>query len=153
MVGIDALPQKLFFAKTFEDIILFAYLCIMNQQDNHILLLREAMEKKAGRHMHTPKDFDFLSESIFESLHQKVSATTLKRLWGYAGQDTKPRMFTLDLLARFAGYRDYGAFEKSIGNEGEQQSQLFLSDTITADMLAVGDRLLLTWHPDRRCVC
>ena len=76
----------------------------MNQQDNHIAQLREAMEKKAGRQMHTPKDFDFLSESIFETLHQKVSATTLKRLWGYLQESSAPRVSTLDLLAQYRPY-------------------------------------------------
>ena len=114
--------------------------------------LRQAIEKVAGFSIHSPNDYERLSHIIFDQQHATVSASTLKRLWGYAGQDTRPRMFTLDVLARFAGYRDYAAFEKSIGNEAEQQSQLFLADTITADMLAVGDRLLLTWHPDRRCV-
>ena len=82
----------------------------MNQQDNHIAQLREAMEKKAGRQMHTPKDFDFLSESIFEELHQKVSATTLKRLWGYLQESSAPRTSTLDLLAQYVGYADWDSF-------------------------------------------
>ena len=82
----------------------------MNQQDNNILLLREAIEKKAGRKMHTPKDFDFLSESIFETLHQKVSATTLKRLWGYLQESSVPRVSTLDLLAQYVGYADWNSF-------------------------------------------
>ena len=82
----------------------------MNQQDHHIAQLREAMEKKAGRQMHTPKDFDFLSESIFETLHQKVSATTLKRLWGYLQESSTPRVSTLDLLAQYVGYADWNSF-------------------------------------------
>jgi hypothetical protein len=82
----------------------------MNQQDNYIAQLREAMEKKAGRQMHTPKDFDFLSESIFEELHQKVSATTLKRLWGYLQESSAPRTSTLDLLAQYVGYADWDSF-------------------------------------------
>ena len=93
-----------------EGIIVFYYLCIMNQQDHHIAQLREAMEKKAGRQMHTPKDFDFLSESIFETLHQKVSATTLKRLWGYLQESSTPRVSTLDLLAQYVGYADWNSF-------------------------------------------
>lgn len=93
-----------------EGIIVFYYLCIMKQQENHIAQLREAMEKKAGRQMHTPKDFDFLSESIFETLHQKVSATTLKRLWGYLQESSAPRVSTLDLLAQYVGYADWESF-------------------------------------------
>ena len=82
----------------------------MNQQDNHIARLREGMETKAGRQMHTPKDFDFLSESIFETLHQKVSATTLKRLWGYLQESSAPRTSTLDLLAQYVGYANWDSF-------------------------------------------
>ena len=82
----------------------------MNLQENHISRLRGAMETKAGRQMHTPKDFDFLSESIFEELHQKVSATTLKRLWGYLQESSAPRISTLDLLAQYVGYVDWESF-------------------------------------------
>ena len=50
--------------------------------------------------MRTPKDFDFLAESIFEKLHQRISPTTLKRLWGYLHDTSStPRQSTLDTLA------------------------------------------------------
>ena len=102
----------------------FLYLCNMNQQDYHISRLREAMEEKAGRQMRTPKDFDFLSESIFEALHQKVSATTLKRLWGYLAESSAPRISTLDILAQYVGYTDWDHFcQPETQPSGEQQSE------------------------------
>ena len=45
----------------------------MDTQDTVIAQLREAIETVADRKMRTPKDFDFLSDAIFEKLHQKVS--------------------------------------------------------------------------------
>ena len=52
-------------------------------QQSAIERLRQTVEKAITRKMRTPKDFDFLSERIFDKLHQNVSATTLKRIWGY----------------------------------------------------------------------
>lgn len=59
--------------------------------------------------MKTPKDFDFLSEQIFERQHETVSASTLKRIWGYLPGRT-PRQSSLDILSRFAGHTNWEAF-------------------------------------------
>ena len=60
--------------------------------------------------MQTPKDFEFLSEQIFDSLHQHISPTTLKRLWGYLPEPSEPRLSTLNLLSEFIGYDSWDAF-------------------------------------------
>jgi len=60
--------------------------------------------------MCTPKDFNFLSDKIFDELHQHVRTSTLKRLWGYIPSTIMPRKATLDLLAQFAGYANWSGF-------------------------------------------
>ena len=71
--------------------------------------LFEAVERKAGRQMLTPKDFQWLEKRMFEDIHERVSASTLMRLWGYRSGGV-PRQTTLDVLARFVGYEDYVQF-------------------------------------------
>ena len=84
----------------------------------HIAALREAIEKAVDRKMQTPKDFDFLSESIFGKIGERVSPTTLKRLWGYLSEPTIPRLSTLNILAQFVGYVGWTAFcEEGKGEE------------------------------------
>ena len=68
-------------------------------------MLRDAVEQTAGLHVATPYDFDKLSSIIFGRMRSPVSSSTLKRLWGYAGQETNPRATTLDALAQFVGYK------------------------------------------------
>ena len=80
-------------------------------------LLREAVEQKTGRKMATPKDFDFLSERIFEEVHEKVSSTTLKRIWGYLQNDNTPRSTSLNILANYIGYADWDHFLASAEKE------------------------------------
>ena len=82
-----------------------------------IQLLREEVEKKAGRKMMTPKDFDFLSESIFEEIHTRISPSTLKRIWGYLQNDNTPRSTSLNILANYVGYEDWDSFMASAEKE------------------------------------
>ena len=82
-----------------------------NSQEQIYASLRNAIEETIGRKLRTPKDFDFLAESIFEKLHQRISPTTLKRLWGYLHDtSSSPRPSTLDLLAQFIDYPSFADF-------------------------------------------
>ena len=81
-----------------------------DQQEQALAKLRDKIEEAVGRKMKTPKDFDFLSEQVFEKLHETVSATTLKRIWGYLPDSSKPRISTLDFLSLFVGEKDWEAF-------------------------------------------
>ena len=69
------------------------------QQEQALAKLRELIEGVIERKMKTPKDFEYLSECIFEKFHEKISPTTLKRLWGYLSESTTPRKSTLDIGA------------------------------------------------------
>ncbi|MBR1667548.1 MAG: hypothetical protein IJ693_04620 [Bacteroidaceae bacterium] len=64
------------------------------EQEQAIAQLRVVIENAVGRQMKTPKDFDFLSDCIFEKLHQKVSPTTLKRMYGYLAEPVTPPFHT-----------------------------------------------------------
>ena len=81
-----------------------------DQQEQALAKLRDKIEETIGRKMKTPKDFDFLSEQVFEKLHETVSATTLKRIWGYLSETSVPRISTLDILSQFVGYTDWANF-------------------------------------------
>ena len=85
-------------------------MCTDRIQDPKIALLFERIEQKVDRQMKTPKDFEYLSECIFETLHQRISSTTLKRMWGYVPESVKPRTSTLNLLAQFVNAENWEAF-------------------------------------------
>lgn len=111
--------------------------------------LRSEVEGAFGRTPCTASDFCELSERIFERTHERISPTTLKRLWGYVNENVRPRLFTLNMLSRFVGYSDYVALSAS---DGEAQSNLVLAEHITDKDIAVGQCVRLTWQPGRVCV-
>ena len=94
------------------------------QQEQALAQLREAIEKVVDRKMKTPKDFDFLSGCIFDMLHQNISATTLKRIWGYLAEPVVPRPSTLNLLAQFVGVESWEAFcQQSLNPSPTQENE------------------------------
>lgn len=83
---------------------------MQDQQEQALARLRNMIEEAVGRKMKTPKDFDFLADQIFDKLHEMVSSTTLKRMWGYLQESSSPRESTLDILAQFVDYKDWETF-------------------------------------------
>ena len=115
--------------------------------------LREKVEKVKGRAMTTPRDFDYLSSRIFDATRSYVAPTTLMRFWGYieADKGKRPSRNTLNVLAQYAGYADWERFEQSFDAETELQSDFLPNDCLRTASLTQGDRVQLTWLPDR-CV-
>lgn len=111
--------------------------------------LCNTIEEKVGRRMETPQDFVWLSGQVWETIHERVSVNTLKRLWGKEGYEVMvPRRSTLDILAKFIGYRDYATFGIS---GGEDNSEHLLVRHLVTKNLEKGIKVRLTWLPDRLC--
>ena len=87
------------------------YLCsVLSDMTTHIERLKASAKQKVGRQMHTPKDFDYLRDCIYEECHEMVSLSTLKRLWGYDRYEGTPRVSSLNPIARYVGFRDWDDF-------------------------------------------
>lgn len=128
-------------------------------QDHELFdLLRERVEQVVDRKMKTPKDYDYLSKSILEKQHENISATTLKRMWGYLSEPVKPRISTLDILAGYVGAeswedfcRQEQAFSQTIDDElqssdaelkaTDDESQETATVQLTADIVPVNEGL------------
>lgn len=124
---------------------LFHYLCNMEQ------ILREMIERMVGRKMLVPRDFVWLSEKVLDRTQQRVSASTLRRFWGYVNEGVTASKFTKNVLAIFLGYADFEDFVLLQG-AGEQQSQMVMGREISSDDLYEGQLLKLSWLPDRTCI-
>jgi hypothetical protein len=114
--------------------------------------LCNAIEHKIGKPILTPADFEWLEEKIEAKLKERVSASTLMRVWGYR-QGVATRQSTLDILARYLGYADYVTFcNWAPSDSDDPQSDEVISYHMRTAELAVEQQVELTWKPDRRCV-
>ena len=121
----------------------------MQKTNPEISELKQQIEESLGRKMKTSADFTFLSGAIWERTHENLSASTLKRIWGYVDGPDKTRNSTLDILSKFLGLKDWDDFLEHISqNEGSDQ---VTTEHIKAEDLAVGDLISVSWKPNRHC--
>ena len=111
--------------------------------------LLQDVEKAYGRKIRTTTDFEALSVVIEREIHELLSASTLKRLWGYVSGTRIPRPSTLDILCKFIGKRDFPTYCKALREDKTVSSRFFSSKTVAAESLPIGAGLLLGWAPDR----
>ncbi len=117
-----------------------------------IFQLCEAIEKRLGKKMTSPRDFEYLSEEL-SKIGSRISASTLKRIWGYnqdVSETYKPYTYTLLSLVNFLGYRDLDDYTANYNGE-ELQSAFYVGETVTIDDIAPGSIVELAWAPDRVC--
>lgn len=118
----------------------------------YLRVLLELIEKNLNRKPQTPNDFKFVAEAITTKVKETISATTLMRLWGYVKEDRNTRISTLNILARYLNYSDYNSFiEYLIAEESEESARIFSKSIISAN-LCRGQKIEMTWNPNRRCV-
>lgn len=113
--------------------------------------LCKEIETALNRQMQTPKDFEYLRERLYARLHVMMSRTTLMRIWGYVEEGVQPRVSTLNILSQFLGYKDWSGFQENAKLPKEQQSSPIMSRRLSVSELIRGDRLRLTWLPERVC--
>ena len=111
-------------------------------------LLKNRIELRFGKSIRYAKDCNQLSADIEKHCYEKLSATTLKRVFGLAISDTQPRLFTLDVLAHYAGY---GKFKNVV-------SPSFLSEhvdemnkkNILPKSLMKKQKVKIIYNPDKK---
>ena len=102
-------------------------------------------------------EFKQLSQLIFEATHERISTTTLKRMWGYiTDRQSEPRVTTLDATAKLAGFGSYEQFKQMGGGvifskQEEPHSEMFFSNGCDCAQLAPNEEIIITWQPNRRC--
>lgn len=120
----------------------------MNMSTPEIEELKKYIQKKFGKQLKTTTDFEEFSLHIGKA-DSSVSASTLKRLFGYVGDSHKPRVQTLNLLAKYIGYYDFDTFVEWLKSSSYYNSSFFQAGQIVSSELQQGDRVEIGWAPNR----
>ncbi|MBL4674885.1 MAG: hypothetical protein JKY70_01555 [Mucilaginibacter sp.] len=73
-------------------------------------LLKRAVVTTSGISNITPHDCRIIAADILRQTKQSVSETTLKRIFGFAYSKFKPSIFTIDVMAKYCGYKGWEDF-------------------------------------------
>ncbi|WP_300813183.1 hypothetical protein [uncultured Bacteroides sp.] len=121
----------------------------MNIYKPEIAELLLQVEKAYKKPLQTSTDFDEFSFYLKSRVHEAVSTSTLKRLWGYVNDTHQPRMQTLDVLARYVGHNSFKQFCTWLKNSTAYNSSFFSAHQILARELQPGSELEVGWSPNR----
>lgn len=123
----------------------------MNINEEKQTELRKKIEVISGIKPKTPRHFELLVASIFARTRQTLSSTTLKRFWGYIEKDSdsRIRISTLDILAKYAGYVSWDVFCNDAKNVNG--SDFLITKKLYTANMEIFTVIRLLWEPDR-CV-
>ncbi len=114
-------------------------------------LLRE-VEIYHARPISTTVDFEALSIAVEHQTNERISASTLKRLWGYVADSHSPRRYTLDVLSKYIGRKNFDEFCEWLSSLNLSDSDFFTPHQVSSSDLEVGARVEIGWNPDRYMV-
>lgn len=123
----------------------------MDIKSPHIEKLKAVIAESVMRSMDSPKDFEYLYNTIRERTNETIGLNTLRRMWGYVEGYPTVRESTLDVLSRFVGYPDWHTFVADYcGVEGNKSSYRIVSATLNAKELSADELVAIEWNPNRR---
>lgn len=123
----------------------------MEHNSFNIECLKNDVEKKVGRSIKSPVDFDYLSRYIQSEINETLSTSTLQRLWNYVATSSLPRLSTLSLLSRFLGYSCWDSYVADLMRNNATESDYITTKLIRTNDLCQGDVLRIGWNPNREC--
>ncbi len=117
----------------------------MKTDTDDILLTRckTLIEEKLGWGNSTQwsnRDFEELSQQIFDVTSVTLSPTTLKRIWGKVKYDSAPTATTLNTLAQYTGFENWRDFRQHHAAEMPQEASAVTAAQIQANKPEVRKR-------------
>lgn len=121
----------------------------MNVHRPEITELLALVEKKYNRNLQTTTDFEEFSYHFKQQTGEHISASTLKRLWGYVNDNHMPRQHTLDILAKYINHEDFSHFCAWLKESTTYNSSFFTTKQLLSKELIPGQEIEIGWSPNR----
>lgn len=106
------------------------------------------VEARLGRPLKYSSDCELLAQAIEDITGERLGVTTVKRLFGFAGEQTEPRGTTMDIIAQYLGYADMKDMASKLGNQSDI-SMFTPVDDLNIEYLDEGTQIQVTYDPDR----
>lgn len=113
-------------------------------------MIVKMLAKKAGYDVATPHGSERVQKDIELQTGERLSVNTVKRLTGVLPYDGLLRTSTLDIIARYLGYRGTGELLADL--EGKASDFSLPEHFVDLSELQPETRVVLEWSPNRRIV-
>lgn len=106
------------------------------------------LQERHGKEVKYPVDVEALGEHIFEVTKERLSESTLKRMFGFIANPVKPRRSTMDIIGLYLGYPDFKTLAVALGDNSEI-SEFSPVEEIISEELEEGTQVQIRYDPDR----
>lgn len=114
--------------------------------DKNIIKL---LEEKCGYPLNSSSAGERLALDIESKTGEKLGFTTLKRLLGFTSEHAQPRQSTLEILARYIGYKSYRELEDAINNRGDSDFDC-KTESVLSCCFPANAEINISYLPNRR---
>lgn len=113
--------------------------------------LKKKIEERLGSPLTYSADCERLATAIEDATGERLGVTTIKRMFGFAGEQVEPRGTTMDIIAQYLGYADMKDMTRQLGDASDI-SMFTPVDEVNVSTLTQGTQIQLTYDPDRLIV-
>jgi hypothetical protein len=110
-------------------------------------VIKSHIEEKLGKEIRYHSDLEYLCAKIEEETKQRIGLNTLKRLFGFINDIREPRLYTLDTIAIYLGYRNWDVYLSSLTQTGN--SHFNNLQEINIETLELESVVEFGYEPDR----
>lgn len=111
------------------------------------IVIKREIEKRYGRSIRYPRDCEALATEIASICNERVSASTLKRLYGFVKGTDEPRLSTLDIIANYLGCSNWDSLLQKYNNI--EHSEFVKIEELSVDQLKIGEKIEFKYEPNR----
>jgi len=113
-------------------------------------IIKEKIESKLGQPVRYSKDCETLARDITCTTGHSVSGSTIKRLLGFVKGVQEPRMYTMDVIAEYLGYRSFDDLIREFDNTSH--SEFHTIDELSVSSIALNQKIKFTYEPNREVI-
>lgn len=121
-------------------------------EEFYIKLLCERVAERFGYSPVTTEDFADLSDSIMQVTKERLSVSTLKRVFGRVNFSQAHRRTTLTIMCRYIGFSGWTELSDVLRNSMNCESDFKPINAISLDNIEPGSELKIKWLPDRHII-
>lgn len=110
-------------------------------------LIKQKIEERFGKEVRYPKDCEPLANHISQACKTRVSASTLRRLYGFVKGIREPRLHTLDIVAEYLGHKGWEQLVSSFDRSEDEPEKLI--DKLRPEQIKNGQAIQVAYEPTK----
>ena len=101
-----------------------------------------------GQSVRYPKDCTALADHISSTCKTKISGSTLKRLYGFVKGTQEPRLYTLDIISAYLGFKGWEHLLQTLDKSDSGESKGL--EKLKPEQLRKGQNVFLGYEPGKK---